>query len=118
MTNAFGVPEISAEKVAEKIENNDNFILLDVREPFELKIAAVAEAIAAPLSSLAKEGADVLPDNVREDKSAEIVVMCHHGSRSAQVVAWLRQQGYENVLNLNGGIHAWSMTVDPDVPTY
>ncbi len=118
MANPFGVPEISADQVAEKIENSDDFILLDVREPFELEIASVEAAIPAPLSILAEQGATALPDAVRADQAAEIVVMCHHGGRSAQVTAWLRQQGYENAINLNGGIHAWSMTVDPDVPTY
>ncbi len=118
MANAFGVPEISADQVAEKIENNDDFILLDVREPFELEIASIDKAMPAPLSELAEKGAPALPKAVRDNQSAEIVIMCHHGGRSAQVTAWLRQQGYENALNMKGGIHAWSMTVDPDVQTY
>jgi rhodanese-related sulfurtransferase len=118
MANAFGVPEISADQVAKKLENKDNFILLDVREPFELRIASVVAAISAPLSLLAEQGAPALPSTVRDNQMGEIVVMCHHGSRSAQVTAWLRQQGYQNAINLNGGIHAWSVLVDPAVPTY
>ena len=118
MANAFGVPEISAIDLAGKLENNENFILLDVREPFELEIASIAAAQAAPLSQLQARGADALPEAITGDQSAEIVVMCHHGGRSAQVTAWLRQQGYANAVNMGGGIHAWSMLVDSDVPTY
>ena len=118
MANPYGVPEISAADVAEKIENNENFILLDVREPLELQRASVEAAVSAPLSQLAQQGPDALPEGVRDDKSAEIVVMCHHGGRSAQVTAWLIQQGYSDVTNMGGGIHAWSMSVDPSVPTY
>lgn len=118
MANQFGVPEISAVQLAEKLENNDDFILLDVREPVELQRASIGAALTAPLSEMVKQGPDALPAAVRENKESDIVVMCHHGSRSAQVTAWLRQQGYENAVNMGGGIHAWSMFVDPSVPTY
>jgi rhodanese-related sulfurtransferase len=51
-------------------------------------------------------------------KETEIVVMCHHGVRSAQVVSWLRQQGWTNVWNLSGGIDAYARDVDPAVGFY
>ena len=62
--------------------------------------------------------ADV-PDRLDElDREHEIVVLCHHGRRSRQVVAFLKQCGFPRVLNLAGGIDAWSAEVDPGVPVY
>jgi rhodanese-related sulfurtransferase len=66
---------------------------------------------------LAAQQLAALPD-AAQSKEAEIVVFCHHGMRSAQVVAWLRGQGWTNVLNMNGGIDAWARQVDPSVGLY
>jgi rhodanese-related sulfurtransferase len=52
------------------------------------------------------------------DPEAHLTVMCHHGQRSLNVTAWLRNQGFENVQSLRGGIDAWSAEVDPKVPRY
>lgn len=117
--NPYGVPGLSAQELAEKLKNGDDFILLDVREPFELTYANLGEGVLlSPLSDLAQQGPDALPDAVTADKDAEIVVMCHHGNRSAQVTAWLMQQGWANVLNLDGGIDAYAAVVDPSVGRY
>jgi rhodanese-related sulfurtransferase len=51
-------------------------------------------------------------------RNGRIVVHCHHGGRSARVTSWLRQQGFANVQNMTGGIDAWSLEVDPQVPRY
>ncbi len=51
-------------------------------------------------------------------RDGELVVMCHHGMRSARVAAWLRENGFRNVRNLTGGIHAWSLAIDDSVPVY
>lgn len=116
--NPLGVPGINVNQLVEKRDNGDVFILLDVREPHELAVANLGEwPLSAPLSALAKQGPSSLPE-AAQDKSAEIVVMCHHGGRSAQVTAWLTQQGWTNVTNLDGGIHAYSVYIDPTVPTY
>jgi rhodanese-related sulfurtransferase len=117
--NPYGVPGLSVQEVAQKRKNGDTFILLDVREPNELLYANLGEGVlTAPLSELAQQGPDALPESVLADKEAEIVVMCHHGSRSAQVTAWLKQQGWTNVLNMDGGIEAYAIAVDPSVGRY
>ena len=117
--NPYGVPGLSVQEVAQKRENGDDFILLDVREPHELLQANLGDGVlTAPLSELARQGSEALPEEVAQNKEAEIVVMCHHGSRSAQVVAWLQQQGWTNILNMDGGIEAYAVAVDPTVGRY
>lgn len=119
MPNPFGAPEITAQEVATKLQQADPFILLDVRERHELDSASLPEETfeLAPMSELAERRLDALPASARQ-QDAEIVVMCHHGVRSAQVTAWLRQQGWTNVVSMAGGIDAWAHEVDPSVGTY
>jgi rhodanese-related sulfurtransferase len=89
-------------------------ILLDVREGWELQTAS-----AKP------EGLDLLhmpmqtiPARLHElDKTRPIACLCHHGGRSMQVASFLMQHGFE-VVNVAGGIHAWSAQVDPSIPVY
>ena len=85
-------------------------VVLDVREPQELAIARLAGALEIPMNDVPSR----LDDLPRE---AEIVVVCHHGMRSAHVAGFLADRGYR-VLNLAGGIDAWSLQVDPTVPRY
>ena len=90
-------------------------ILLDVREPWEVALAAIrldgTEARFVPMGSV--------PAAVDSfDRSQPVVCICHHGARSAQVVAFLERRGFDSVYNLAGGIDAWSLTVDPAVPRY
>ena len=119
MTNPYGAPEISAGAVEAKRKNGDDFVWLDVREAFELDHAAIEDEriLLTPLSELAQRQLAALPAEALE-KKREIIVMCHHGIRSAQVVVWLRQQGWQNVLNLAGGIDAWAAEVDNTVGVY
>lgn len=119
MTNTFGAPEISVQDVAAKIAANEQFILLDVREPDELTAAAIKDARVTnvPMSVLAQQRIAALPVEAQE-KDAEIVVFCHHGGRSGQVTAWLRGQGWTNVLNMDGGIEKWARAVDANVGRY
>lgn len=119
MPNPFGAPEISARDVDAKVKSGQPFVWLDVREIPEFASAAIANTniLKVPLSRLSKEGTAALPTEA-QDKNAEIVVSCHHGGRSAQVAAWLRQQGWTNVLNMDGGIDAWAREVDPSVGRY
>lgn len=85
--------------------------LVDVREPYEWSIARLPDARLVPLNSL--------PQAVRSlDPDAELVVYCHHGMRSAAAAAWLRDQGFTHVRNLEGGIDRWSLEVDPAVRRY
>lgn len=119
MPNMYGVPEISAPELAQWQANGEQFVWLDVREPNEHAAVSIDDEriVLVPLSQLASQQLDALPDTARE-QDAEIVVMCHHGVRSAQVVAWLSQQGWTNVINMDGGIAAWASEVDPSIGTY
>jgi adenylyltransferase/sulfurtransferase len=113
-----GMPEIGPQELARKREAGEDFVLLDVRELYELQAANLGDGVeVAPLSALSRQRLAALPEPAR-DKEAELVVFCHHGIRSAQVVAWLRQQGWENVWNLRGGIDAYARQVDPSVGIY
>jgi rhodanese-related sulfurtransferase len=85
--------------------------VLDVREPWEHDKARVEGATLIPMREIPSRAGD-LPDD------RDIVVMCHHGGRSAQVAQWLARNGRERVHNLAGGIDAWSRLVDPAVPRY
>jgi rhodanese-related sulfurtransferase len=119
MPNPYGAPEISVREVADKLAQEESFVLLDVREDYELQSATLPPGTfeLVPLSELAARQTVALPD-VAQAKDAEIVVFCHHGVRSAQVTAWLRQQGWTNVLSMAGGIDAYAQEIDPSVGTY
>ncbi len=106
-------PEISAAELAARLAGPEPPRLLDVREPAEWEIARIEGAKLVPLGEL--------PDRVAELaawKDRPVVVHCHHGVRSERACALLRDAGFADVQNLKGGIEAWSLTVDPDVPRY
>jgi rhodanese-related sulfurtransferase len=85
-------------------------VLLDVREPWEFERARIAGAQLVPMREV--------PGRLDEiDPSRDVVAICHHGARSAQVAVFLEKNGYK-VHNLVGGVDAWSRTVDPAVPVY
>jgi rhodanese-related sulfurtransferase len=113
------IPEITVNELSDKLNSEENFILLDVREPHELNMAKVADSRleVTPMSRLAREGTDALSDSAR-GQDATIYVMCHHGNRSAQVTAWLAQQGWKNVFNVRGGIDEYARKIDPSVGFY
>jgi len=112
-------PEITVTELSEKLRSEDNFILLDVREPDELNAAKLSDSRLelTPMSRLAREGPNAL-SNAAKDRDATIYVMCHHGNRSAQVTAWLAQQGWKRVFNVRGGIDEYGRKVDPSVGFY
>jgi rhodanese-related sulfurtransferase len=113
------IPEISVEQLAAKIKSPDSFVLLDVREPWELAWAHIQDErlTAQPMSDLAREGLDALPARVR-DRDAEVFVLCHHGIRSADVAAWLASQGWSRVFSVTGGIDEYARKIDPSVGMY
>jgi rhodanese-related sulfurtransferase len=103
--------EITPGELKAHLESPAPPVLLDVREHWEWEIAHVAGARLIPMGSV--------PDRLDElDPARDLVVMCHHGGRSRQIVAFLQQHGYDRVSNLAGGIAAWSRDVDPSVPQY
>lgn len=119
MPNPYGAPEISVQAVAARLDRGENFILLDVREEYEVQSASMAQGtyMLAPLSELAAKQTAALPP-AAQSKEADIVIFCHHGMRSAQVTAWLLQQGWTNVVSMAGGIDAYAREVDPSVGSY
>ena len=113
------LPEITVSELSGKLNSDDKFILLDVREPHELNFAKVSDSRleVTPMSRLAREGTKALSDSAQV-QDATIYVMCHHGNRSAQVTAWLAQQGWKNVFNVRGGIDEYARNVDQTVGFY
>ncbi|HSC62886.1 MAG TPA: rhodanese-like domain-containing protein [Caldimonas sp.] len=90
-------------------------VLLDVREPWEVAVAAIDLPGAATRSMPMRE----VPARLAElDPAQPVVCFCHHGARSAQVVAFLERAGFASAYNLAGGIDAWSRDVDPRIARY
>ena len=86
-------------------------LLLDVRENWEFATCHIAGSTQIPMH--------LIPIRVGElDDDREIVCICHHGARSMQVAAFLERNGFSNVTNLTGGVHAWADQVDPSMPKY
>ena len=103
--------EIDVEQLEIWLDGGLDLELVDVREPHEYEICRIEGARLIPMRQI--------PEKLEQlDRQALTVVHCHHGPRSAQVVAYLRQQGFERVTNLAGGIDAWSLRIDPAVPRY
>ncbi len=114
-----GSQDLLPNQVKDFIQMHPNHILLDVREPVELAIAQLPlpNVKIAPLSDLARHGIAALPEEM-QDQNIPILVFCHHGLRSAQVVSWLNSLGYRQVYNLAGGIDGYARQVDPSVRLY
>ncbi|MGH9941646.1 MAG: rhodanese-like domain-containing protein [Pyrinomonadaceae bacterium] len=102
---------ISPAEAASRLERGEEFDFIDVREPEEHALARVEAARLLPLSRFQEWAASL-------DAEREIVVMCHHGIRSAQVCQFLAGQGFTKLHNLAGGIEGWSLEVDRGVPRY
>jgi len=102
---------IDALELKQKIDRGDKFVLLDVREPHEYQIARIPGSILIPLGDLPKRLNEL-------DKNADIVAQCKSGGRSQKAMDLLKQNGFQHVRNMTGGITAWSDKVDPSVPKY
>ena len=102
--------EIQPEDV-KALQSHGEAILLDVREPWERETARIEPSLHIPMGDIPSRVQDIDPDD-------RIVVYCHHGVRSMNVTAWLRQQGFEKAQSMTGGIDRWSRFVDPKVPLY
>jgi len=105
--------DCTPEELKKRIDAGRPPILLDVRQPEEIAIAAIPGAMAIPMGEVP---ARLM--NIDIHMEEEIVVLCHHGMRSASVVGFLRSHGFEKVRNLVGGIDAYSLSADPSIPRY
>ncbi len=104
--------EIQPDEVKQKLQRGESFTLLDVREPWEYQTARIEGSKLMPMGDVPMRAHQEL------DPEENIVVVCHHGIRSANVANWLRQQGFEKAQSMRGGIDLWSRTVDTKVPVY
>ena len=103
--------EIDVHRLDEMRKSGEAHTLLDVREDQEVDTCAIEGSLHIAMSEL-MERLDELP------KDQPLVGMCHVGGRSSQVVQWMHANGFENALNLTGGISAWSAEIDSSIPTY
>ena len=112
-------PEITVTDLAAKLNSDEKFILLDVRELSELERAKITDSRlqVTPMSRLAQEGVKALSESVQFQK-IPVYVLCHHGNRSKQVTGWLAQQGYKNTFNVHGGIDEYARKVDSSIGFY
>lgn len=104
-------PAVQVEDLDRMRRAGQSHEILDVREPWEVDLSAIPGSIRIPLGHLAGRVGEVPRDR-------PLVVMCHHGFRSAQAVAWLRSQGFDGAVNLEGGIDAWARRIDPTTKVY
>lgn len=103
--------EISPQDVKLRIESGEKLRLIDVRELFEVRLAAIDGAEVIPMNTIPNSLAAL------EDEEKPIIVFCHHGMRSLQVVGWLKEHGVDS-LSMAGGIDRWSLEIDQKVPRY
>ena len=104
--------EFSAKELHNYLRTTDvNPQLVDVREPWEFEKASLPQSILIPVAQIPKRINELNPE-------IETVVICHHGIRSRMVCRFLEQQHFHRVINLHGGIDAWSKEVDQSIPIY
>jgi rhodanese-related sulfurtransferase len=104
--------EITPEELKLLRDSGNGVTVLDVREPWEYEVARIAGSKHIVMGDIPARF------NQELDPEDHIVVVCHHGVRSMNVTAWLRQQGFEKVQSLQGGIDRWARQIDPLVPFY
>jgi rhodanese-related sulfurtransferase len=106
--------EITPQEVQRRLQAGEKLALIDVREPLEFQLSRIEGAELIPMRSVPAELS-------RLDGQADetpLIVFCHHGVRSLNVVNWLRGQGVDACQSMAGGIDRWSLEIDPGVPRY
>ena len=117
--NAVGIPEVDVQELARKLKTGETFVLLDVREAWELDQAMIVDSRlkVVPMSRLAQLGVEAFPEEVRQ-RDVEVLVLCHHGVRSATVTQWMLAQGWSNVASVRGVIAEYARKIDSSVGKY
>ena len=105
------IKEITVQELKRKLDNKEDFKLLDVREDFELKISSLKQAIHCSMS-------DVKTWLPKLDKDQEYVLLCRTGHRSMSMCELMQQLGFKHLTNLEGGINAWATEIDPSLQVY
>jgi adenylyltransferase/sulfurtransferase len=105
------VQQLSPSEVAARLASDTPPVILDVREQWEYDLAHLADSTLIPLNTIPTQGKAL-------DPSLEYAVLCHHGMRSEMAANWLAQNGFSRLINIDGGIDAWSLEVDASVPRY
>jgi rhodanese-related sulfurtransferase len=105
--------EIDVHEVNRLIQQGEDFLFLDVRQPDEFRVASLPGTVLIPLGELGHR-----LQELEQYRNSRIVVHCHHGARSMRAVMGLRQAGFAAAQNMAGGIEAWSQAIDPQVPRY
>ncbi len=112
-TQEYAPIEIDVRQVKQMLDAGDDFLLLDCREPDEHQLVNIPAAKLIPMNEIPGR-----LNELSEHRNKRLVVHCHFGGRSLQVVEWLRAQGFSQSQNMTGGIDAWSVHVDPALPRY
>lgn len=103
--------EITVTELKKKLDQGEDIQLIDVRELSEYNICHLPSELI-PLRDISKEVH-------KFNKDKPVILICHHGFRSAQAIQFLTQRyGFTNLFNLKGGLHAWALQVDPSMPVY
>jgi len=102
---------ISVRELADMMCAGKEHTVLDVREAIELDVCRLDGALHIPMAEVSARTDDLLTDRL-------LVVICHHGARSQMVVDFLRSAGFDNAINLDGGIDAWACDIDQSLPRY
>ena len=111
-TTQTQIPEITATELKRRLDSGEDIQIIDVREAHEVAIANIPGATHIPLGQVLNRMSEIEPDR-------ETVVHCKMGGRSTKAIEALKRSGFTgNLLNLKGGITAWSNEVDPSVPKY
>ena len=102
----------SALELHQHLGSGDNKpLLLDVREPWEFDYCQIDGSVLIPMGQIEYHVDDL-------DKNQETVVICHHGIRSRQICYYLEHIGFNNVINLEGGVEAWANDIEPQMKRY
>ena len=114
MSSSKEIPlEIDVRAVKSLLDGDEEFLLLDCREPQETALVKLEGATLIPMGEIQERLSELEP--ARQGRS---VVYCHLGDRSLQVAAWLRQQGFDSAQSMAGGIDGWSAEIDPGLARY
>ncbi|MDO4997245.1 MAG: rhodanese-like domain-containing protein [Neisseria sp.] len=105
------IPQLNPKQVQQLLTERDDVVLLDVREDDEVALCSLPNHVHIPMNLIPLRHNE-LPD----DKL--IIVYCHHGMRSLQTAMFLQHVGFDDVTNLQGGIEAWAVQLDPKMPRY